>query len=60
VELFRTDVVNALANGQTGAERTIAGEILFNKALQEMNEQLPENLSRKGFVPIRGFPHSVT
>ena len=23
-------------------------------------KQLPENLSRKGFVPIRGFPHSVT
>ena len=23
-------------------------------------EQLPENLSRKGFVPIRGAPHSVT
>jgi hypothetical protein len=22
-------------------------------------EQLPENLSRKGFVPIRGLPHSV-
>ena len=23
-------------------------------------KQLPENLSRKGFVPIRGSPHSVT
>jgi hypothetical protein len=24
------------------------------------SKQLPENLSRKGFVPIRGSPHSVT
>ena len=30
------------------------------KALLEPFEQLPENLSRKGFVPIRGAPHSVT
>jgi hypothetical protein len=57
---FAFDTSGDLANTWSGAgegETASPDDILNFWDLKPHNEQLPKNLSRKGFVPIRGSSH---